>query len=59
MDTSCVELRLCSSMWLAEHDCVQVDKENNSCHPGAHGNLVMCFGINLVQKWETERSSLF
>ena len=19
-------------MWLAEHDCVQVDKENNSCH---------------------------
>ena len=54
-----MEPRLCSFMWLAEHDCVQVDKENNSCHPGAHGNLAMCLGINFVQKWETERSSLF
>ena len=44
---------------LAEYDCLQVDKENISCDPGAHGKLAMCLGINLLQKWETERSSIF
>ena len=45
--------------WQNRTVCKWTGKENNSCHPGAHRNLSMCLGINLVQKRETERSSLF